>query len=125
LRIFGDQYPTPDGTPVRDYIHVADLGQAHILALEHLRREGKSEFVNLGTGRGYSVLEVVAAVRRVTGRPIETRVEAPRPGDAPFLVACADKARQLLGWEPAFADLEEIVATAWQWHRAHPGGYRL
>ncbi|MFH1570377.1 MAG: UDP-glucose 4-epimerase GalE, partial [Gemmatimonadota bacterium] len=123
LTVFGDDYPTPDGTAVRDYIHVADLGQAHVAALEHLRRGGESTHINLGNGQGYSVLEVIEAARRITGRPIEVTVGPRRPGDTSHLVAQADKARRVLGWEPAYPSLESIVQTAWDWHRAHPQGY--
>jgi len=123
LSVFGDQYPTPDGTPVRDYVHVADLGRAHVLALAHLRGGGDSQCINLGNGQGYSVLEVIEMARQVTGKNIATRIEAARTGDASFLVAKADKAREVLGWEPQFADLESMVDSAWSWHRRHPHGY--
>ena len=123
LSVFGDQYPTPDGTPVRDYVHVADLGRAHALALAYLRNGGEGLYVNLGSGRGYSVLEVIETARRITGKPIEARIEAPRAGDPSFLVASADKARAILGWQPQFDDLEGIVASAWDWHSRHPHGY--
>lgn len=117
VSVFGADYPTPDGTAVRDYIHVADLCSAHTLALAHLRRGGPSEFINLGNGRGHSVAEVVEAARRVTGREIEVRVEPARPGDPSRLVADAAKARAVLGWRPEHSDLEAIIRTAWDWHR--------
>jgi UDP-glucose 4-epimerase len=123
VSVFGADYPTPDGTCVRDYIHVTDLCSAHTLALRHLGRGGKSEFVNLGNGQGYSVLEVIEAARRVTGRPIEVRAEASRAGDAARLVADARKAREVLGWETRHPGLESIVRSAWEWHEAHPRGY--
>jgi UDP-glucose 4-epimerase len=123
VSVFGQYYPTPDGTPIRDYIHVADLGSAHVLALDYLREGGQSEFINLGNSKGYSVLEVIETARRVTGREIEVRREPPRPGDASHLVACADKARKLLGWEPACPQLDAIIRSAWDWHLAHPDGY--
>lgn len=123
VSVFGQYYPTPDGTPVRDYIHVADLGSAHMLALDYLRDGGASECINLGNGKGYSVLEVIETARRVTGRAIEARREPPRPGDPSHLVACADKARRVLGWEPACPQLEDIIRSAWEWHLAHPDGY--
>jgi UDP-glucose 4-epimerase len=123
VSVFGTDYPTPDGTAVRDYIHVADLAEAHILALNHLSEGNQSERINLGTGRGYSLLEVIEAARRVTGRTIEARMEARRPGDPSHLVANADKAKAVLGWSPALADLSEIIETAWAWHLAHPTGY--
>jgi UDP-glucose 4-epimerase len=121
--IFGNQYPTPDGTAIRDYIHVADLADAHIRALEHLRRAGASAALNLGTGHGYSVLEVVQTARRVTGQPIRTRVERPRPGDPARLVADASRAKALLGWEPRVSDLNRIVESAWVWRSKHTSGY--
>jgi len=124
VSVFGQYYPTPDGTAVRDYIHVADLGSAHMLALDYLRDGGVSECINLGNGKGYSVLEVIEASRRVSGRPIEARKEPPRPGDPSHLVACADKARRVLGWEPACPNLEDIIRSAWDWRLAHPEGYK-
>ena len=123
LSVFGDQYPTPDGTPVRDYVHVADLGRAHALALSYLRNGGAGLCVNLGSGQGYSVLEVIETARRITGKSIEARIEAPRAGDPSFLVASADKARKILGWQPQYDDLEGIVASAWDWHTRYPQGY--
>jgi UDP-glucose 4-epimerase len=122
IAIFGTNYPTPDGTPIRDYVHVADLADAHIRALDHLRRGGASEFLNLGTGRGYSVLEVIECARRVTGRPIRTRLERPRAGDPARLVADATKAQAVLGWT-AVSDLETIIRSAWEWKVRHPRGY--
>lgn len=115
VSVFGNNYPTPDGTPVRDYIHVSDLGAAHVLALDYLRAGGASEFVNLGNGQGYSVLEVIETVKRVTGRHVEYRVEPPRAGDPSHLVANAEKARTLLGWRPAYTDLASIIRTDWEW----------
>jgi UDP-glucose 4-epimerase len=123
VSVFGSDYPTPDGTAIRDYIHVEDLCSAHILAMKHLRNGGTSQFLNLGTGRGHSVKEVIETARHVTGRPIEMRMGARRPGDPPRLIAQADKARSVLGWRPRFGDLETIVRSAWQWQEAHPNGY--
>lgn len=123
VSVFGSEYPTPDGTAIRDYIHVSDLGAAHLLALEHLRKGGDSEFINLGNGHGYSVTEVIETARRVTGREIEARYEAARPGDPSRLVANAEKARSVLGWKTQYPDLETIIRTAWAWHEAHPDGY--
>lgn len=123
LPVFGADYPTPDGTAVRDYIHVSDLAAAHLLALDWLRRGGGSLFLNLGNGQGYSVQEVIETARRITGHDIPTRIEPRRPGDASHLVADARKARELLGWTPAFPDLASIIDSAWRWHLAHPEGY--
>jgi UDP-glucose 4-epimerase len=123
VSVFGGDYPTPDGTCVRDYIHVTDLCAAHTLALEHLRRGGRSEFVNLGNGHGYSVMEVIETARRVTGRDIEARMEPARAGDAARLVADASKAHEVLGWKTRYPELEQIVRTAWEWHEANPEGY--
>jgi len=123
VAVFGSDYPTPDGTAIRDYIHIVDLGTAHLLALDHLRRGGPSEFLNLGNGRGYSVLEVIATARRVTGRTINVEMAPRRPGDPARLVASAERARRMLGWEPAYSDLESIIRTAWEWHLTHPEGY--
>lgn len=123
VSVFGDQYPTPDGTAIRDYIHVSDLGDAHVRALEHLRSGGKSERINLGNGHGYSVLEVIATARDVTGKPINTRMETARPGDPSRLVADATYAHELLEWKPAFPDLTSILQTDWDWRLNHPNGY--
>jgi UDP-glucose 4-epimerase len=123
IAVFGNTYPTPDGTPVRDYIHVSDLAEAHRAALEYLRHGGASEFVNLGSGRGYSVMEVIECARRVTGKPIHAVIEAPRPGDPSRLVADARKAQQVLCWTARQSDLNTIVRSAWDWHSAHPHGY--
>lgn len=123
ISIFGDDYSTPDGTAIRDYIHVSDLSQAHYLALDYLRGGGASQFVNLGIGGGFSVSEVVDAARRVTGKNIETRAAPRRAGDPSRLVADAKKAREVLGWNPQFPDIEKIIETAWTWHQKHPNGY--
>lgn len=122
IAVFGDDYPTPDGACVRDYVHVDDLAVAHGLALDKLV-PGQGLHLNLGTGRGYSVLDVVEACRRVTGHAIPL-VRAPRrAGDAPTLIADSRRAHSVLGWQPRYVDLEAIVATAWNWHRTHPQGY--
>jgi UDP-glucose 4-epimerase len=115
VSVFGNNYPTPDGTTIRDYIHVADLGEAHILALEHLRDGGESERLNLGNGHGYSVLEVIETAREVTGRPIALNFEPRRPGDPSRLVADAKRVRTLLNWQPKFSDLASIIRSDWQW----------
>jgi UDP-glucose 4-epimerase len=124
VKVFGNQYPTPDGTPVRDYVHVADLADAHIRALEYLRQGGASDALNLGTGRGYSVLEVIETVRRVTGCAIRVRIEKPRPGDPPRLVANPSRAKSVLGWSPAMSDLTSIIQSAWDWRKKYPHGYK-
>lgn len=123
IRIFGEDYDTPDGSCIRDYIHTVDLAQAHILALRHLRDGGGSEAFNVGTGTGFSVKEVIECARLVTGHPIPAVVEGRRPGDPARLVAGSEKIRETLGWKPRYADLEEVVRTAWEWHRNHPDGY--
>ncbi len=117
--IFGTDYPTPDGTCVRDYIHVADLAEAHIRALA----PGVQGVFNLGNGAGYSVREVIRACEKITGKTLPAVERARRPGDPPRLVADAEKAMRELGWQPRYAALEEIVAAAWAWHQAHPTGY--
>lgn len=122
ITIFGDDYPTPDGTCIRDYVHVDDLGAAHGSALERLE-PGRGLKVNLGTGRGYSVRQVIEACRRATGHPIPAIVGPRRPGDPPELVADAGRAREVLGWRPRYPEIDAIVATAWNWHRHHPQGY--
>jgi UDP-glucose 4-epimerase len=122
ISIFGTDYPTPDGTCIRDYIHVSDLASAHILVLDALRERDKLIY-NLGTGRGFSVREVVETVRRVTGHPIPAREVARRPGDPAVLVAGSDSIKRDLRWEPQFPTLESIVRSAWDWRRAHPNGY--
>lgn len=122
ISIFGDDYPTPDGTCIRDYVHVDDLAQAHLKALERLE-QGRGLQLNLGTGRGHSVREVIEACRRVTGQPIPEELAPRRPGDPPELVADARKAQALLNWQPRYTELQAIVETAWRWHSTHPHGY--
>jgi UDP-glucose 4-epimerase len=122
ISIFGTDYPTHDGTCVRDYIHVADLADAHVLALQALDKASQLIF-NIGNGRGFSVREVVEVARKVTGHPIPV-IEAPRrPGDPATLVASSEKIKRDLGWKPRFAELEQIVSSAWEWHKKHPAGY--
>lgn len=118
LRLFGNDYPTADGSCVRDYVHVDDLAAAHLAALDYLERHPGAHRFNLGNGQGFSVLEVVQAVRDVSGLDLPCRWEARRPGDPPALVAASDKARRELGWTPQYTGLREIIATAWTWHRA-------
>ena len=116
LQVFGTDYPTPDGSCIRDYIHVTDLAQAHVLALDYLANGGATTALNLGTGRGHSVLEVIEAARQIAGRDIPTLLTDRRPGDPPILTAAADKARSLLGWRPHHPDLAETLRHAWNWH---------
>jgi UDP-glucose 4-epimerase len=119
--VFGDDYPTRDGTCVRDYIHVLDLAQAHILALYAL--DSGSRVYNLGNGQGFTVKEVIEVAREITGHPIPAEIGPRRHGDPPELVASSERIRQELGWKPAYPQLEEIIGSAWQWHGAHPNGY--
>lgn len=118
LSVFGDDYPTPDGTAIRDYIHISDLSQAHLLALKYLQNGGNSDAFNLGNGSGFSVLEVIDAAERVTGRDVPYTIEPRRAGDPSRLIAKAEKARSVLGWDPQHADLESIIASAWKWRSA-------
>ena len=123
LEIFGGDYPTRDGTCERDYVHVSDLADAHVLALRRVANlQGVSTY-NLGNGQGYSVKDVVASVERVTGKSVRQRVSARRLGDPPSLLAVSERARSELGWEPRFEELDAIVETAWKWHSTHPTGY--
>jgi UDP-glucose 4-epimerase len=123
VQIYGDDYPTPDGTAVRDYIHVIDLARAHLLALDWLARGGESQIFNLGNGTGFSVKQVIDAAREVTGHDIPAQVGPRRPGDPPVLVASSERISSTLGWKPEYPDLAEIIRTAWDWHRSHPLGY--
>ena len=123
VSIYGNDYDTPDGTCIRDYIHVTDLAKAHILAVEYLMNGGESDIFNLGNGVGYSVKEVIETARKVTGHPIPAKEEARRAGDPARLVASGEKARKILGWEPEIKDLADIISSAWKWHKAHRDGY--
>lgn len=123
ITVFGDDYPTPDGSCVRDYIHVDDLAQAHLLAMQHLERGGASGSFNLGTGEGYTVKQVIEFARKITGKAIAQKIGPRRPGDPGVLIADGTKARSVLGWKPDRSDLETIIASAWKWHAAHPHGY--
>jgi UDP-glucose 4-epimerase len=120
--VFGDDYPTKDGTCVRDYVHVVDLAQAHILAMQALDQLGSRKY-NLGNGSGFTVLEVIEAARRATGRPIPYEVGPRRAGDPAVLIASSEKIRQELGWEPRYSSIDQIVTSAWEWHQRHPHGY--
>ena len=124
LTIYGRDYNTPDGTCVRDYIHVVDLARAHVMGLEYLLRGGASDALNLGTGKGYSVLEVIRACEQACGKKVKVQMAGRREGDAPALVAKPDRAREVLGFTCERSDLPTICADAWRWHSAHPEGYR-
>ena len=123
ISVFGNDYDTKDGTCVRDYIHVNDLAQAHILAMESLSKGGESNIFNLGNGVGFTVKEVIETARKVTNHTIPIREEERRAGDPSVLIASSEKARKVLGWKPQYADLETIISTAWKWHVNHPDGY--
>lgn len=122
ITIFGDDYPTADGTCVRDYIHISDLASAHVLALQALDERAFMRY-NLGNGAGYSVLEVIESARRVTGHPIPAAIRPRRPGDPAILIAGSGNIQEALGWRPQHPQLDDIIASAWQWHLAHPYGY--
>lgn len=123
LKLFGTDYPTKDGTCVRDYIHVEDLVDAHFLAMDYLKRGNPSAAFNLGNGQGFSNREIIEAARRVTGAPIPVVEEDRRPGDPATLIASSQKAMEVLGWQPKYTNIEDIIATAWKWHTSHPNGY--
>ncbi|MYY52707.1 UDP-glucose 4-epimerase GalE [Ligilactobacillus salivarius] len=123
LQIFGDDYNTPDGTNVRDYVHPFDLADAHILAVDYLRNGNESSSFNLGSSTGFSNLEIVKAAREVTGKEIPAEIAARRGGDPDTLIAASEKARKVLGWKPEFDDIHKIIETAWKWHTTHPQGY--
>ncbi len=123
ITIFGDDYPTEDGTCIRDYIHVTDLAMAHILAMKYLRGGNPSNIFNLGNGVGFSVKEVIETARLVTGHPIPAVIEGRRAGDPARLIASSEKAREVLNWNPQHDDLGKIIASAWKWHQSHPNGF--
>ncbi|MFB9331009.1 UDP-glucose 4-epimerase GalE [Paenibacillus aurantiacus] len=123
ISVFGDDYPTEDGTCIRDYIHVSDLADAHVLAVDRLRKGGDSSVYNLGNGTGFSVKQVIDIARAVTGRDIPAVIEARRAGDPATLVASSERARTELGWNPTRNKLEDIISSAWAWHQANPNGY--
>jgi UDP-glucose 4-epimerase len=123
LKVFGEDYPTPDGTCLRDYIHVSDLAEAHVLALDALGRGAASAIYNVGTGTPHSVRAVIEAVAQVVGRPVPWEPANRRPGDPAALYAASDRLQQALGWRPRFGDIHTIVEHAWQWHASHPRGY--
>ena len=122
IRVFGDTYPTPDGTCIRDYVHTRDLASAHLLAIE-ATTEGTADVFNIGTGNGQSVMDIIKACEAVTGQPIARTIVGARPGDPPRLVAEPTKLKTQLGWTPEYTDIKDTIATAWAWHQAHPDGY--
>jgi UDP-glucose 4-epimerase len=124
ISIYGTDYPTPDGTCVRDYIHVSDLANAHALALEYLRQEQQSQKFNLGNGAGYSVKQIIDAAEHVTGKRIPVKEEPRRAGDPPCAEASIKKTKEILNWAPQYTDINEIIRTAWEWHLQNPDGYR-
>ena len=124
ITVFGEDYPTPDGTCLRDYIHVLDLADAHVLAIDYLRRGGESNIFNLGNGQGFSVKEMIEAAREATGLDIKVEIGERRAGDPAQLIASSEKARKVLGWQPKFTDVKAVIGTAWKWHKQHPEGYQ-
>lgn len=124
LAIYGDDYPTPDGTCIRDYVQVEDLIKAHLLALDYLKEGHPSDIFNLGSSQGYSVKEMLEAAREVTGKEIPAKIAPRRAGDPSVLVASSAKAKKILGWEPKYTDIKHIIQTAWNWHESHPLGYK-
>lgn len=123
ISVFGDDYDTPDGTCIRDYVHVEDLIAAHILALKYLETGGESNVFNLGSNQGFSVLEIIETARKITGHSIPEKIVARRAGDPAKLIASSQKAKQVLGWDPKRTDIEQIIGDAWSWHQSHPNGY--
>ena len=123
IKIFGNDYDTKDGTCTRDYIHVTDLAKAHILAVEYLKKGNKSDIFNLGNGIGFSVNEVIESARKVTGHSIPSKIAPRRAGDPAKLVASSEKAKNILGWKPIYTNLDDIISSAWNWHKNHPNGY--
>ena len=124
ITVFGEDYPTPDRTCLRDYIHVLDLADAHVLAIDYLRRGGESNIFNLGNGQGFSVKEMIEAAREATGLDIKVEIGERRAGDPAQLIASSEKARKVLGWQPKFTDVKAVIGTAWKWHQQHPEGYQ-
>ncbi|MDF0479512.1 UDP-glucose 4-epimerase GalE [Vagococcus sp. PNs007] len=123
LKIFGDDYPTPDGTCIRDYVHVLDLAEAHVLAIDYLLKGGESNIFNLGSSVGFSVQAMLEEARKVTGKAIESEVVPRRAGDPSTLVASSEKAKCILGWSPRYTEVDTILSSAWKWHSSHPEGY--
>ncbi len=123
ISVFGDDYDTPDGTCIRDYVHVEDLIAAHILALKYLENGGESNVFNLGSNQGFSVLEIIETAREITGQAIPEKIVARRAGDPAKLIASSEKAKQILGWSPKRTNIDQIIEDAWTWHQSHPNGY--
>ncbi|MEJ8304097.1 UDP-glucose 4-epimerase GalE [Saccharibacillus sacchari] len=123
ISVFGEDYPTEDGTCIRDYLHVSDLADAHLRAIDYLKNDGKSDVFNLGSGSGFSVREIIETARKVTGQEIPVKTEPRRAGDPAILIASSQKAREVLGWTPARENIETIIASAWNWHQSRPDGY--
>jgi UDP-glucose 4-epimerase len=124
LEIYGTDYDTPDGTCIRDYIHILDLAEAHILALERLDKGGKSAIYNLGNQRGFSVKEIISVVEEITGKKVPVKEGKRRPGDPPVLIASSEKIKEELGWKPKYPDIHSIISSAWRWHSSHPQGFK-
>lgn len=124
ITVYGEDYPTKDGTCIRDYVHVVDLADAHMKALEYLRAGNKSDIFNLGSGNGFSVKEMIDAAKKATGLDIKVVTGKRRPGDPAQLVASSEKAERVLGWQPHYTDMESIISTAWKWHKNHPEGFK-
>lgn len=124
IAIYGTDYPTPDGTCIRDYIHVVDLADAHILAMQYLLRGGESTYFNLGSENGFSVRDIIDTAKEVTGIDFKVTEEARRSGDPAVLIASSRKCKAVLGWHPTHSDTREIIASAWKWHKSHPYGYK-
>lgn len=124
ISVYGDDYDTKDGTCIRDYIHVTDLASAHILAVKYLMEGNESNIFNLGNGVGFTVNEVIDAARKVTNSPIPAVITPRRAGDLAKLIASSEKAKTVLGWKPQHEDIEEIISSAWKWHKTHPNGYK-
>ena len=123
LQIYGNDYNTPDGTNIRDYVHPIDLADAHLLAANYLRNGNESTAFNLGSSTGFSNLQILKAAREVTGKEIPAEIAGRRGGDPDTLIAASDKARKILGWTPQYDDIHKIIETAWKWHSQHPEGY--
>lgn len=125
IQIFGDDYPTPDGTCIRDYVHIKDISTAHILALNSLLKKNNSDFYNIGSGKGYSVKEIINETEKITGQKISVHISPRRTGDPAILITDNKKIKKNLGWKPQYSSLETIISSAWKWHKNHPNGYEI